>query len=190
MEYRIDPRKSISREPETRRWFPEPGKKEPRTNINRTAKRLFFFTLVLNIIIVLKYNFKISTGAPYLFVFSLENTSVIAGAGQANFPEAVHYHFCGTPKKIYWYRFSCRVIFAFLVIVPWDYFEKRSLFLQPVIALKEESNMAMQMKFNFASEESVRFLATLDEKTLRKVVELMAQMIVRVQEKRKEEKHV
>ena len=46
------------------------------------------------------------------------------------------------------------------------------------------------MKFNFASEESVRFLATLDEKTLRKVVELMAQMIVRVQEKRKEEKHV
>jgi len=139
---------------------------------------------------VLKYNFKNSTGSPYLFVFSLENTSVIAGAGQANFPEAVHYHFCGTPKKIYWYRFSCRVIFAFLVIVFWDYFEKRSLFLQPVIVLKEESNIGMQMKFNFASEESIRFPATLDGKTLIKVVELVAQMIVRVQEKRKVEKHV
>ena len=64
------------------------------------------------------------------------------------------------------------------------------MFLQPVIVLKEESNLGMQMKFNFASEESVRFLATLGEKTLRKVVELMAQMIVRVQEKRKVEKHV
>ena len=190
MEYRIEPRKSISREPETRRWFPEPGKKEPCTNIHRTAKRPLILALVPCIFLVLKYNFKNSTGSPYLFVFSLENTSVIAGAGQANFPEAVHYHFCGTPKKIYWYRFSCRVIFAFLVIVPWDYFEKRSLFLQPVIALKEESNMAMQMKFNFASEESIRFPATLDGKTLIKVVELMAQMIVRVQEKRKEEKHV
>ena len=49
--------------------------------------------------------------------------------------------------------------------------------------------MGMQMKFNFASEESIRFPATLDGKTLIKVVELMAQMIVMVQEKRKEEKH-
>jgi len=116
MECRIESRKSISREPETRRWFPEPGKKEPCTNIHRTAKRPLILALVPCIFLVLKYNFKISTGTPYLFVFSLENTSVIAGAGQANFPEAVHYHFCRTPKKIYWYRFSCRVIFAFWVI--------------------------------------------------------------------------
>jgi len=99
MECRIESRKSISREPETRRWFPEPGKKEPRTNINRTAKRLFFFTLVLNIILVLKYNLKTSAGSPYLFVISLENTSAIAGAGQAKFPEAVHFHFAGLQKK-------------------------------------------------------------------------------------------
>ena len=100
MECRIESRKSISREPETRRWFLEPGKKEPRTNINRTAKRLFFFTLVLNIILVLKYNLKTSAGSPYLFVISLENTSAIAGAGQAKFPEAVHFHFAGLQKNL------------------------------------------------------------------------------------------
>ena len=100
MECGIESRKSISREPETRRWFPEPGKKEPCTNIHRTAKRPLILALVPCIFLVLKYNFKNSTGSPYLFVFSLENTSVIAGAGQANFPEAVHNHFCRTPKKI------------------------------------------------------------------------------------------
>ena len=50
--------------------------------------------------------------------------------------------------------------------------------------------MESQMMFNFVGEESLRPLATLDEKTLKKVVELMARMIVRVQEKRKEKKHV
>jgi len=48
---------------------------------------------------VLKYNLKTSAGSPYLFVISLENTSAIAGAGQAKFPEAVHFHFAGLQKK-------------------------------------------------------------------------------------------
>ncbi|MFZ2958607.1 MAG: hypothetical protein WA705_17095 [Candidatus Ozemobacteraceae bacterium] len=49
--------------------------------------------------------------------------------------------------------------------------------------------MGMQLEFSFGGEESNRLLATLDEETLITIVELMARMVVRVQEKRKEKKH-
>lgn len=190
MECKIESKKNISREPETRMWPPEPDRKEACTFFNGTAKLSLIFSPGLYIILVLKYLSNFPTYSHSLCVISLENTLVIDGAGQVNSLETVEGHFCKNPNFFCWYRLYFRGIFAFLAIVLWDYFEKRSLSLQHVIVLKEESNMGMQMKFNFACEEHVRLLATLDEETLIKVVELMARMIVRVQEKKKEEKHV
>lgn len=68
-------------------------------------------------------------------------------------------------------------------------FEKRSYSFQHAVVLKEESNLGKQLEFSFGGEESNHLLATLDEKTLITIVELMARMVVRVQEKRKEKKH-
>lgn len=84
---------------------------------------------------------------------------------------------------------SFYTLFAFFLSLTRGIFEKRSLSFQHVFVLKEESNMGMQLEFSFGGEESNRLLATLDEETLITIVELMARMVVRVQEKRKEKKH-